>query len=42
MFPAVPPYSRRISGVRKQTLRMCSWSASKWFLKRSGNTMMVS
>ena len=24
MLPAVPPYSRRISGVRKQTLRMCS------------------
>src|SRR5882672_3720414 len=31
-----------MSGVRKQTFRMCSWSASRWFLKRSGNTMMVS
>ena len=40
--PAVPPYSRRISGVRKQTLRICSWSARKWFGKRSGNTMIVS
>ena len=42
MFPAVPPNSRRICGVRKQTLRMCSWSASRWLRKRSGNTMIVS
>src|SRR3990172_2581789 len=42
MFPAVPPNSRRLSGARKQTFRMCSWSASRWFLKRSGNTMIVS
>src|SRR5688572_17073237 len=42
MLPAQPPNSRRISGVRKQTLRMWSWSGSRWFLKRSGNTMIVS
>src|SRR5688572_22220240 len=42
MLPAVPPYSRRISGATKHTFRMCSWSGSRWLRKRSANTMIVS
>src|SRR5687768_15860028 len=42
MLPAQPPNSRRRSGTRNATFRMCSWSGRMWFLKRSRNTMMVS
>src|SRR5882724_8836542 len=42
MLPAVPPNSRRICGTWKQTFRLWILSGKMWFLKGSGNTMMVS
>ena len=42
MLAAQPPNSRRISGTRNDTFKICSLSGRMWVLKRSGNTKMVS
>ena len=42
MFPAQPPNSRRMSGTRKDTFRMCTWCGRMWSAKRPSKTMMES
>src|SRR5271154_1609358 len=42
MFAAQPPNSRRMSGTRNATFRMCSLSGRMCALNRSGKTRIVS
>ena len=42
MLPAQPPNSRRMSGTKNETFRMCSWSGRMWLRKRSWKTMIES
>ena len=42
MLPAQPPNSRFISGTRKETFRMWTWSGRMWSANRPWNTMTVS